>query len=167
VKIYISDTYQLNNTSVNLIDKTRLITPYRKDDRMVETKPWKTEKLTPASGIYSDITDLSILMNAQLKAYQQYVKYKTKNSLILTEHVGLRNKENNFYGFGLYKSVGKTRTVYGLGGDIDGFAGEYSFSVKHNCGIVLLTSSGGRWIKVLTYEILKKLEEENGKTKTQ
>jgi len=161
LKKYISDKYQLRNTILDLSDMDILVTPYRKDDRSIETKPWKTEKLTPASGIYSDINDISNLMKLQLNAYQQYEKYKTVTPLILTEHVGSRNSENNFYGFGIYKSVGKTRTVYGLGGDIDGFAGEYSFSVKHNCGVVLLTSSGGRWIKVLAYEVLRKLEEES------
>ncbi|MEM6767813.1 MAG: hypothetical protein AAF655_22955, partial [Bacteroidota bacterium] len=63
------------------------------------------------------------------------------------------------YGYGLF--VGQNGTS-GHGGDNDGYGCEYSFSLKGNYGIILLTSSGGRWVSELYQAIDRILQNEVG-----
>ncbi|MBL4870399.1 MAG: beta-lactamase family protein [Robiginitomaculum sp.] len=57
---YVIKPYDLTQTYITLpIDeKSNLATPYRKEDRVIETKPWRTGKLVAASEIYSTTSDL-------------------------------------------------------------------------------------------------------------
>ncbi len=159
VKKYVTEKYDLKNTetTLNEIQKTMLVTPYRKDDRLIETKASIMGMATPASAIYSNVTDLSKLMLIQLKAYQKYKANSISDMLVLTKTVSQMNK-NLEYGFGLIKGRDGEKIKYGHGGDADGFACEYFFIPNEGKGIVILTSSGGRWIGKLAEDILNMLK---------
>ena len=153
---YLIEPYELNSTSLELGELGQSVTPYRKDDRNVETKPWRMGKMTPPSAIYSNIKDLSKLMRIQINAYNKQDQ-ETNSPLILSNNTRLLGPESTVsYGYGLF--VGQSGT-YGHGGDNDGFGCEYSFSVVDNYGIVLLTSSGGLWIPELYKEINQILKD--------
>ncbi|WP_271406820.1 serine hydrolase domain-containing protein [Tenacibaculum soleae] len=158
VKEYITDFYGLNNTVVTLSSeqKTLLVTPYRKDNRTIETKASIMGMATPASAIYSNISDLTKLMLLQIDAYYKYDRQKKDNVLILTKETANMN-ENLHYGFGLIKGGEGEQIKYGHGGDADGFACEYFFSPQKSHGVVILTSSGGRWVGKLADDILRML----------
>lgn len=161
VEKYITEKLGMDNTFIHPNDDqlSLIVTPYRKDDRNVKSAPWKMGKITPAGGVYSNITDLSKLMIAQIKAYKEFDSNgEIDNPLLLTENDGI---EGSHYGFGLGKTVDEYGTRYGHGGDLDGFAGGYVFSPEHNAGLIMLTSSGGSWFGQLEKEIMIKLFKKN------
>jgi CubicO group peptidase (beta-lactamase class C family) len=161
LKKYITHKFGMENTFIFPNDKQLLliVTPYRKDDRTVKTTPFKMGKITPAGGIYSNVTDLSKLMIAQIRAYREFNEGdKEDNMLILTESDGM---EGSHYGFGLAKIIDSTGTRYGHGGDLDGYASGYLFSPQYNRGLIMLTSSGGSWFGQLEKEIRIKFFKEN------
>ncbi|MDT0605828.1 serine hydrolase domain-containing protein [Croceitalea rosinachiae] len=159
VKFYITDKYGMDNTFIHPDQRqSKLIAfPYRKDDRTLKSEPWKMGKMTPAGGIYSNITDLSKLMISQIEAYRNFSKDSiTDNPLILTESDGI---DGSHYGFGLSKTIKDNWTRYGHGGDLDGYASCYVFSPEKNVGLIMLTTSGGRWFgdleRILKQELFK------------
>lgn len=153
IKKYITDKYNLPYTVI-YPDQNQLklvAEPYRKDDRNIKSEPWKMGKMTPAGGIYSNIFDLSKLMIAQIEAYRDFHKIgKTDDPLLLTENDGI---EESHYGFGLSKTIDETGTRIGHGGDMDGYASGYVFMPDNNLGLIMLTSSGGKWFGQLEKEI--------------
>ncbi|RCS28184.1 class A beta-lactamase-related serine hydrolase [Polaribacter sp. WD7] len=156
---YVTLPYKLNNTSVKLSDSQilKLVTPYRKDNRTVETKPSNMGMATPASAIYSNATDLTKILSEQIKAYRLYDSLNEQGPLILTKQTS-KMDEKLQYGFGLIKMTGGSDIKYSHGGDADGFACEYFFSPQKNNGVVILTSSGGRWLGKLADGILENLK---------
>lgn len=157
---YITDTYQLHDTNISLQDaqKANLLTPYKPFDRQVATRASLMGMATPGSAIYSSSHDLSVMMMEQIKAYQEEAK---QSPLVLTNDVAQTNMgETFFYGYGLIMEKGKTIT-YGHGGDADGFGCEYVFIPSKGIGVVLLSSSGGDWMKKLAFDILGKLQGDN------
>jgi D-alanyl-D-alanine carboxypeptidase len=162
---YITTPLQMTHTASLPADKASLATPYRKDARARATKAWESGKLTPAGGLYSNVADLSKLMNRQLQDYYEYEQNKKVSPFIITEHKAPRNSDIEYYGFGLIEVNTDRGKIYGHQGDMDGFAGSYLFFPKYQVGVVILTSSGGNWLGKLTSTILKKLEEE-AKTST-
>jgi CubicO group peptidase (beta-lactamase class C family) len=158
LKKYVTEKYELNNTSVELSDSQnlRLVTPYRKDNRMIETKPSNMGMATPASAIYSNTTDLTKILAEQIKAYRLYDSINEQSPLILTKQTS-KMDEKFQYGFGLIKETSSSHIKYGHGGDADGFGCEYFFSPQKNTGVIVLTSSGGRWLGELADEILNNL----------
>lgn len=157
VKEYISIPYSMNNTSVFLSEKQKalLATPYRKDDRKAETSPWKMGKLAPAGGVYSNIVDQSKLMIQQVRAYRNYKQSgNVSSSLFLTMD---DREEGGHYGLGLGKTVDQDNVRYGHGGDLDGYASSYVFSPDKNMGLIILTSSGGKWLGKMEKAMQKKL----------
>ncbi len=153
IEKYISKAYQMPNTTTLLTDKQLqlLVTPYRKENRNTETKAFNMGKLKAAGGVYSNIQDLLNLMTHQMNAY---INNETPNPLILTEDA---LTEEYFYGFGLAKRVFETGTQYGHGGDLDGFASDYVFSPEYKSGVIILTSSGGKWVGELEKKVFYKL----------
>jgi CubicO group peptidase (beta-lactamase class C family) len=144
----ISFEYDMKYTSFHCINKNALVTPYREDNRNIEAKNWVLGKLTPPSGIYSSVSDLSKLLLAQLKVYKENDK---QNKLFLTNST--RNAWNGtgiYYGFGLFDWG---NGGFGHGGSMDGYGGDYWFNPKENVGFVLLTSSGGKWVSKLSKEL--------------
>lgn len=148
VKKYVADKYGMPNTSVILDGKqSKLIAwPYRKDNRNIKSAPWEMGKMAPAGGVYSNIKDMSNLLLAQMKAYQQFNKSVSENNpLILTEKL---ENAGAHYGFGLAKFVDTFGVRYGHGGDLNGYASDYVF-MPEGLGIIMLTSSGGKWFDEL------------------
>ena len=157
IEEYISRPYQMPNTTTLLTNKQLqlLVTPYRKEDRNTETKAFKMGKLKAAGGVYSTINDLSILMLHQINSYAEFNQNKKSNKLL---HLNEDNiTEENGYGYGLGKKKFKTGTQYGHGGDLDGFASSYLFSPEYKSGVIILTSSGGKWIGELEKKVFYKL----------
>lgn len=125
-------------------EKLLLVTPYRKDDRSLESEPWNMGLLTAAGGIFSNVTDLSKLMIAQIQAYRNLNRAgKADDPLIVTEN---ENVKGTHYGFGLWMTVNERGVEYEHGGDLDGYASTYLFSPKQQKGLIILTSSGGSWV---------------------
>lgn len=156
---YISKPYNMESTFSNPenVETKYLAIPYRKDNRQIETSAWKTGKLTPASGIYSNVEDLVNLMASQISTYDE----DKNEDLILTEEKTSRGNEGSYYGYGIFEDKTKRGTIYGHRGDMDGFASEYTFNPDRNVGVVILTSSGGRWAGLLAAQIMKILEEDS------
>lgn len=157
IEKYISKTYQMPNTTTLLTNKQLqlLVTPYRKEDRNTETKAFKMGKLKAAGGVYSTINDLSKLMLFQINSYVEYNQNKKSNKLLYLNEDNIT--EENGYGYGLGKKKFKTGTQYGHGGDLDGFASSYIFSPEYKSGVIILTSSGGKWIGELEKKVFYKL----------
>lgn len=160
---YILTPYGLKNTvrALNEDQQKQFVTPYRKDKRNIETAPWRMGKMTPPSGFYSNIEDLSKLMKVQLTAYQNYEKTQQVTPLILTENIIQKYEKYAVkYGYGFNDWGNKT---YGHTGDMDGFAGDYSITLGRNTGVVVLTSSGEDWIRPMISNINKILAEASNK----
>lgn len=153
---YISKAYQMPNTTISLTEEQskNLATPYRKENRTMETKPFIMGKLAAAGGVYSTISDLTNLMLHQIDAYANYTLQRKSNPLILHEKPYERE---DGYGFGLGKKVFENGIQFGHGGDLDGFASAYLFSPEYKSGVILLTSSGGKWVGQMEKEIFHKL----------
>ncbi len=151
---YILTPYQLSETHIDLKDVQHLVTPYRKENRYIETSPWIMGKLTPPSGIFSSTADLARLIQFQLEAYKEH-----KNVLMLTKDTRLRYPNTNlYYGYG-FADWGNG--ALGHGGDMDGFSSDYSINPALQKGYIILTSSGGKWVPYLSMEIGKILYTKN------
>ncbi len=152
VKKYVTNKYNMPNTGVylNAEQQNRIAWPYRKDNRMIKSTPWTMGKMTPAGGIYSNVRDVSNQMIAQISAYRHFSDNKQRaHPLILTD-----DKKEAHFGYGLAKVVDSIGVRYGHGGDLDGYASGYVFAPEENFGIILLTSSGGRWLARLEKQML-------------
>lgn len=159
LKKYVTGKYGLKNTVVTLDTQQQkmLVKPYKKSERNVETQASIMGMATPASALYSNSTDLIKILSKQINAYRAYQEQGTLSPLILTEHTSQMN-ESFEYGFGLIKVTEGDTVKYAHGGDADGFACEYFFNPTKNNGVVILTSSGGRWVAELGIEILESLK---------
>ncbi len=160
LKKYITDKFDMQNTVVTLseIQKDLMPTPYMKRDKFKETKAFIMGKATPASALFSNIDDLSKLMLEHLSTYRALNNTSTKNPLLLTNNVVATGMiEGLSYGTGLFMDGSKSGVTYGHGGDIDGFASDYRFAPDENSGVIILTSSGGRWVHNFTSEIFDML----------
>ena len=159
LKLYVVERFELENTTValNEIQKNSLATPYRKDDRSIATHASVMGMTTPASAIYSNVEDLSKLM---LETMNTYAQPKPSGPLFLTKHMAQSDMEILKYGFGLMEISEQNGTIYVHDGDADGFASMFLFSPEKNAGIVLLTTSGGPWVKNLSMKILGGLIDE-------
>jgi len=151
---YISEKYDMPGTTIILTDKQKelLATPYLKNDRYKETSAFNMGQLSSAGGLYSTIDDLTKFMILQIETYSK--ENEQLNPLMLHENP---YKKENGYGFGLGKKVFESGIQYGHGGDLDGFASAYVFSPQYKSGVIILTSSGGRWVGALENEIFAKL----------
>lgn len=139
-----------------------VVTPYRKDNRLIKTKPWEMGLLTPHGGLYASNNALLKLMEQQISAYQVFFKNRKASPLVSTQtsyatglYPGLS------YGYGMFEASAELglypETVLWHGGDLDGFGSEYIFSPSSKVGIVLLTSSGGREFVLLGRKLMNSL----------
>ena len=155
IERYISEPYRLKNTTIQP-DETllpKVATPYDPQNRKRQTGPWVMGKSSSSGSLYSNVVDLTKLMMLQMKAYQSIKNRGDNNVLILTDETN----EDGEYGFGLVKSVKNYGTFYNHRGDMSGFASSYIFRQEDNFGLILQTSSGGRWFEELEEAILSKL----------
>ncbi|MBU2994921.1 beta-lactamase family protein [Cellulophaga baltica] len=156
VEEYISNKYELKYTFVNPTQyKNKIVTSYKDDgDRTIEQKKFNFGKQTSASGIYSNVEDLTLLMELQIKSFRSQAKNSLVPASFSNKAYTRRQKENIAYGFGLFRfSQNKDWTFYQHDGDADGFSSDYYFSPEKNIGLVFLSSSGGNWFGPLANEI--------------
>lgn len=145
---YVGSKFNLSRTSMNVENPQNLVTAYRKDKRKIVMEPWVMGKLTAPSGIYSTTSDLSNMILHQLKAYE----INENSPLILTKDIRPISESTNMtYGYGLYV-YGNTGS-YGHGGEMDGYAGDYSINPKLQRGHVVLTSCAGDEVYGLSAKI--------------
>lgn len=145
LKKYVSDKYQLSSTFIGKPNPTKVVTPYRKEDRQVPTQIWTMGKLAPPTAVFSNIEDLTQLMQQQIKVYQNNQR---EHALFLT--ADMRPKKGAQYGFGM-NDIGQG--YFAHTGDMDGYAGIYFFKPQEDYGFVVLTSSGGDWIDTILMDI--------------
>ncbi|MFY0594645.1 serine hydrolase [Roseivirga sp.] len=150
--------YGLNATTSDLESiRSTLVTPYHVHKRNAETAAWEMGMSIPAGGVVSTVSDLSELLIAEMKAFQQYQKDGIVTPLVLTaDKKSLM--ENTNYGYGFFE--GKNPSVnnilqLGHGGDVDGFGSFFEFYPDLDLGLILLTSSGGSWFNDLKADIEK------------
>ena len=160
---YVTEPYGLQNTAVllNSSQLNILTPPYRKGNREVQTQPSKMGKATPASAIYSNTSALLKLQLQQIQAYQKFNTNHAPSPLILTEQTSVTADSFIRYGLGLMVFELPKGSLYGHDGDADGYASFYAFSVAHNIGLVLLTSSGGPWVAELSMFIIGSLIDDS------
>lgn len=151
LKKYVADKFGLKNTAIHLNEKQQqeqLATAYLPEWNTKSVQVSNFGKQNPASGIYSTVEDLSRLMVIQMEAYKNFET--TDHPLLLTKEkrpLGEAGRSPNYgYGFFEFRKGSDPNTQYlGHGGDFDGFASCYFFFPKADVGLVMLTSSGGRW----------------------
>jgi len=148
----LAQKYGMESTSVACKNRSLLVTPYNEDDRALETQNWEMGKLAPPSGLYSSVSDLTNLLEAQIEVYsgddQNNRLYLTNDTREAWGGTGIS------YGYGLFDWG---NGGFGHGGGMDGYGSEYWFHPKGRVGFVLLTSSGGKWVTELSKEINKML----------
>ncbi|WP_299766537.1 serine hydrolase domain-containing protein [uncultured Dokdonia sp.] len=145
---FVGSKFHLSSTSTHVKNPQNLVTAYRKDKRQIVMEPWVMGKLTAPSGIYSTTSDLSNMILQQLKAYAM----NENNSLRLTKDTrSISERTNMTYGYGFYV-YGNTGS-YGHGGEMDGYAGDYSINPKLQRGHVILTSCAGDEVYGLSTKI--------------
>lgn len=128
--------------------RDKLATPYMVGgDRTRETQAWEMGMNIPAGGILSNVEDLSKLIIAEMKAYQEYVATGKSSPYVLVENTRPLNQRMD-YGYGFFKSRNAFDTTIvqlGHGGDVDGFGSHFEFYPEYNLGLVMLTGSGSSW----------------------
>ncbi|MCE7995433.1 MAG: serine hydrolase [Roseivirga sp.] len=128
--------------------RDQLATPYMVGgDRTRETQAWEMGMNIPAGGILSNVEDLSKLMIAEMKAYQDYAATGKSSPYVLVENTKPLNQRMD-YGYGFFKSRNAFDTTIvqlGHGGDVDGFGSHFEFYPEQNIGLVMLTGSGSGW----------------------
>ncbi|MEM8896801.1 MAG: serine hydrolase domain-containing protein [Bacteroidota bacterium] len=137
------------------LDNPQLVTAYRKENRQIPTKGWVMGKLSPATTVSTTMADLLRLMRAQLQAYRKYNETQEVSSLMVSSDTEVAYEGIGDYGFGMFSWASGD---FGHGGDVDGFASNYSIHPKENFGVAMLTSSGGRWTGPLIVKINKILK---------
>lgn len=152
LQTYVCTPYDLTMTSTEIKAAEQQVTPYRKEDRQVETQAFVLGKLTPPSGIFSSTYDLTRLLQNQMEIYRAQ---EETSDLYLSKDTRSSTKEadsESRYGYGLGNFGSE---IYGHGGDIDGYACDYWFYPKFEVACVILTSSGGDWVDELSMDINK------------
>lgn len=155
---YVLSPYQLASTTTDEKQTKNLATPYFIGKRTKATQTWELGSETPAGGIFSNVQDLSQLMQQQLAVYQ---KKELESPLFLTKDKRPFDRSGYMeYGYGLMETrsfFDSTAIKFEHGGDLDGFASQYKFFPNLGLGYILLTSSGGTWINELDAVIEQKI----------
>lgn len=155
---YVSEPYQLPQTTTRPPAADQLVTPYFIGKRDKATQYWQMGAETPAGGIFSTLNDLAKLQTQQLRVYQQE---QCRDPLWLSDQLNPFDAIGYMqYGYGLMKNrsvFDSTFVKYEHGGDLDGFASQYKFFPQLGLGYVLLTASGGPWFNELDALIEQKL----------
>lgn len=170
LKEYVSDKYELPKLYADKIsvDQNSLVTPYWKDFRFLEGKTYDFGVQVGASGVFTNAKTLAELMVYQVKDYQLFDSLKNTSPLILTHPKAETWDSLNFYGYGLfefnYKINEKSQKIHKNlehGGDADGFACIYDFFPEYEAGMIILTSSGGKWLQEMSRQMNTNLINRN------
>ncbi len=152
----ITGPFGLKNTS-SVPDPNNLVTPYRPEWGLIQTKPWKMGLLKAGGGLFSSAEDLAHLMVQQMAVFQQEQPGK---SPLYNMQAKRPSWGGGFYGYGMFENPARTDTTtqaFWHSGDIDGFASLYAFVPKYEMRIVILTSRGKRWMRPLEAKIQDRL----------
>lgn len=172
---YIVDRYGLDGFETRKDDilVTNLVTPYNKDFRLFEGATPDFGIQVGASGVFSNTKTLAELAILQMNDYAYFDSLKHTSPLILTYPKAEMWSEKHFYGYGFFEFNHDFEELPDIkhrnlehGGDLDGFATIYDYYPEYKCGIVVNTSSGGKWINEMTWEmnkilVLKYFENKN------
>ncbi|MEM8899995.1 MAG: serine hydrolase domain-containing protein [Bacteroidota bacterium] len=159
LQAYVIQPNELEKTSTALspAERSLLATPYHPVFG-TKTSDSSFGLHTAASGIYSSTEELAKLMQRQLAAYQNADSITFEPLWITEEVVG---NGPVAYGYGIFKNTkdyrGQTHTYIAQGGDADGYVSQYGFLPEKKAGIILLSSSGGKWFWEMEQLILEKL----------
>lgn len=161
VQQYISEPYSLPDIKADVADvvPSELVTPYWKHFRYLEGETYDFGLQVGGSGVFTNTCTLSELVIKQMEAYEQFDSLKNSTPLILT-HPKILAWNDNYYGYGFfefnYEIDGIPEVIHSNlehGGDADGFACIYDYFPDYKTGIVVQTSSGGEWLREMTYHM--------------
>ncbi|AWW73725.1 hypothetical protein CD351_04725 [Erythrobacter sp. KY5] len=144
------------------MQRKRVTTPYRKDDRSTATSTSVMGMATPGSAIYSTLDDLMTFQIAQLAAYRRPANAAGPSPLVLTTNLTDVEGQPVKFGYGLIQLSHPKGTFYLHDGDADGFAAVYVFSPEHDLGLTILTTSGGRWLTDAAIETMVEIIASEG-----
>ncbi len=174
LKKYITDKYEIDEISTTLSKEQegRYVIPYFPELKILKGEDLDFGKQTLTSGIYTNTKSLSKLMIQQIAFYQQEDSIKSNSPYILNKEKINAWSDNSYYGHGIFEHhfelenlKGKRHIFLEHGGDADGFACSYGFFPEYRCGIIILTSSGGKWFldmgKNLNNLLINKYHKEN------
>ena len=156
---YISHKFQISQISATLNEgyKDKYVTPYFPEFKLLKGEDIDYGQQTLTSGIYTNIKSLSALMIQQIEAYQAEDSIKNISPLVLNKEKINSWSERSFYGYGIFEHhfelkdfPGIKQTILEHSGDADGFACHYGFFPNHGFGLVVLSSSGGKWFSNMT-----------------
>lgn len=155
LKEYITDKYEIDllNTNLKMRQEENYVTPYFPELKLLKGEDLDYGKQNLTSGIFANTKSLSQLMSFQLTEYQSVDSIKNKSPLVLNREKINSWSQNSYYGYGIFEHhfvvQGREEIEHVKlehGGDADGFACCYSFFPEYGFGIVILTSSGGKWL---------------------
>jgi len=161
LKEYVSERYDLPDLEVDVtkIAPENLVTPYWKHFRLRDGRTIDFGLQVGGGGIFTNTKTLSQLAVKQMEAYEQFDSLKNSSPLILTHPKGVA-WQDNFYGYGLFEFNYEfddypeiTITNLEHGGDADGFACIYDYFPAYKNGVVVQTSSGGKWLYEMIYHL--------------
>ncbi len=155
---YVKQKFELDHVSTVLTEKdeAQYAKPYLPEFRFLNGEDKDYGKQTLTSGIYTNVESLTDLLVQQIGVYQLPDSLNSKSPLILNREKITAFREKSFYGYGIFEqeftideSQGIISEILEHGGDANGFACFYEFSPDKKYGIVMLSSSGGKWFREL------------------
>lgn len=123
--LYLNDTIQ-----------KEMATAYRDDNSGLATKPWDMGSLAGAGNAFSNINDLLKFLIFQMNEKNEPLKLQHHSFFNMSTGLG--------YGLGCFTGFSQsknTRIIY-HGGDIDGYASDFTFLPDKKFGVVILTNCG-------------------------
>lgn len=174
LKKYITDKFNIDKISTHLKknQEHNYVTPYFPELKILKGEDIEFGKQSLTSGIYTNVKSLSQLLIQQINHYKQPDSIKLNSPFILNRKKINSWNENSYYGYGIFehhfeledlKSIKQVQLEHG--GDADGFACIYGFFPKYSLGVVILTSSGGKWFSDMGRNINSLLIKEHYKRK--
>lgn len=135
---YIFGPLAMTNTALYMNDsiQEQIATPYRDDNPSVTTKPWNMGSLAGAGNAFSNIEDLLKFLVFQMNEKNETLKLQHHSFFSMSANLG--------YGLGCFTGFSQsknTRVIY-HGGDIDGYASDFTFLPDKKFGVVILTNCG-------------------------
>jgi len=123
----IAEPLDLKDTRFELTkeQQSRLATPYRDEDSMISTVPWRMGAMSAAGGLFSTVEDLSQYARWELTGLPSYMKNDEARYLAQAPLHRFPNRPSMAYGIGhfIMDDWIEGRDVVWHGGDVDGYAG--------------------------------------------
>ncbi len=159
VRELITDKYGMVDTTDRVAPRQVLRLVASGYSRAAMHRPWQIDfgMGIPASGVISNVLDLSRLMIAQLRAFRAAAKNGDGGPLVLTGSFAEAGPARR-YAYGIFEHVEDAGTSYEHSGSVDGFQLAYDFCPEQDFGMILLTASrDGRAVNEMKQELFAKL----------